>query len=97
MNDKWYKLKKFISYRLTYDEKDSSDYTRGMIKAYEDFENMMNLLEDQEPMQENDWNKCSVGQAIQYWSEGHDVRCEIKEDVLIYTKPKGDYDTMEDQ
>ena len=46
---------------------------------------------------QNDWIKCSINEAINYWTEGHDVRCEIKEDELIYTKPKGDYDVMKDQ
>ena len=98
MNNKWDKLKKFIFYRF-YDLNNigSSDHGKGMMEAFEEIKSMMDLLEGNETMQENDWIKCSVNEAITYWTEGHDVRCEIREDEMIYPGAKGAYDVMKDQ
>lgn len=99
MNNKWDKLKNYVSYRLTYDEKDSSDYTRGKIKAYEEFENMMNLLDykEKDTMQEKRWIEVPFDEGVQMWAEGCDIRCMIDNEYTEYEKPKLAYDTLRDE
>ncbi len=100
MNDKWDKLKNFVSYRLTeLTDKGSPIHSQDMIGAYEEVGNMMNLLEykEKDTMQEKLWIEVPFDEALQTWADGYDIRCMIDNEYLKYENPKLVYDTLRDE
>ena len=100
MNNKWDKLKAFVSYRLTdLTDKDSPIHSQDMIAAFEELKNMMNLLEDKEKDTMNDivWIEVPFDEALQTWADGYDIRCMIDNEYLKYEKAKLAYDTLRDE
>ncbi len=98
MNDKWDKLKTYVTYRLSYlNDADPSIYIRGKIDAYKVFEKMMNELEENEPMYDKLWIEVPFNEALQTWADGYDIRCMIDNEYLKYEKAKLAYDTLRDE
>ena len=98
MNNKWDKLKKFVFYRF-YDlnNLDSSYHKKGNTDAYEEFKNMMDILENNKIINDKLWVEVSFDEAVQKWADGVDIRCMIINDYFNYEKAKLAYDTLRDE